>query len=52
MTRTIWRWALLAIVTSGLVSGCGGTNAPAEVKPDPALANKPFPKVGEPQKQP
>jgi hypothetical protein len=46
MARSIWRYALPALLAFGLAMGCG-PNAPPEVKLDPSLANKPFPKVGE-----
>ncbi len=51
MTRTIWRNALAALLAFGLAAGCGESAQPQpEVKLDPALAKKPFPKVGEPPK--
>ncbi len=47
MTHRIWRFALLGLIELGLVAGCGAKAPQQEVKPDPALATKPFPKVGD-----
>jgi hypothetical protein len=52
MTRSIWRSALPALLAFGLAMGCGESAWPQpEVKLDPALTNKPFPKVPDRPKQ-
>ncbi len=50
MIRSFRRGHLATLILAGFVSGCGPKAT--EIKPDPALANKPFPKVEIPTDKP
>ena len=46
MTVKVKRVYLSAMLLCAFAIGCGSNTGPTEIKPDPALAGKPFPKAG------